>query len=58
VEQFLALYALVGFFGFVGTTGVPAAFVPDYRLVVYREVGTIPRGAIAMPGTGFSYLVF
>jgi hypothetical protein len=30
VEQFLALYALMGFFGFVGTTGVLSAFISDF----------------------------
>jgi hypothetical protein len=64
VEQFLALYALIGFLDMLGLL---VCFLPlfrtlwfgmdDYRLVVYREVGSIP-GAIARPGMGFFYLVF
>jgi hypothetical protein len=30
MEQFLALYALMGFFGFVGATGVFFASVSDF----------------------------
>jgi hypothetical protein len=30
VEQFLALYALIGFFGFVGATGMLSASVSDF----------------------------
>jgi hypothetical protein len=57
MEQVLALHALIGFFldvmfiatinyGHVGTTNVLSAsvldLIEDYRLVVYREVGSIP----------------
>jgi hypothetical protein len=58
VEQFLALYALMVFFGFVGTTGVLSASVSDlmedYRLVVYREVGSIPEELLLGQGRVFS----
>jgi hypothetical protein len=64
MEQFLALYALMGFLDLLGLL---VCFLPlfrtlwfgmeDYRLVVYR--GWLhTRGAIIMPGTGFFYLVF
>jgi hypothetical protein len=32
VEQFLALYALMGFFGYVGTTGVLSASVSGFMV--------------------------
>jgi hypothetical protein len=50
VEQFLALYALMGLLDMLGLL---VCFLPlfrilwfgmeDYRLVVYREVGSIPE---------------
>jgi hypothetical protein len=61
VERFLALYALMGFFGFAGATGVLPASVSDFMVwdggLPYREVSSIPE-AIAKPETGFFFLVF
>jgi hypothetical protein len=61
VEQFLALYALMVFFRFVGTTGVLSASVSDivvwdedYHSVGYREAGSIPEELFLGQGRVFS----
>jgi hypothetical protein len=64
--QFLALYALIGFF--LDMLGPLVCFLPlfrtlwfgmeDYRLMVYREVGTIPEELLLGQGRGFSIWFF
>jgi hypothetical protein len=60
VEQFLALYALMGFLDILGLL---VCFLPvsdlwfgmeDYRLVVYRKVGSIPEELFLDQGRVFS----
>jgi hypothetical protein len=62
VEQFLALYALMGLLDMLGLL---VCFLPlfrtlwfgmeDYRLVVYREVGSIPEELLPGQGRVFSF---
>ena len=61
LEQFLALYALMGLLDMLGLL---VCFLPlfwtlwfgmeDYRLVVYREVGSIPEELLLGQGRVFS----
>jgi hypothetical protein len=61
VEQFLALYALMGLLDILGLL---VCLLPlfrtlwfgmeDYRLVVYREVGSIPEELLLGQGRVFS----
>jgi hypothetical protein len=60
VEQFFGALCADGSFGYVGTTGVLSGCfglwfgMEDYRLVVYREVGSIPEELLLGQGRVFS----
>jgi hypothetical protein len=66
VEQFLARYALMGFF--LDMLGLLVCFLPlfrtlwfvteDNRLVVYREAGSMPEGVLVGQGQVFLFSFF